>query len=406
MGEASTFTHQRYDRPDPRGRFRCVATDTVRLTDAAESIVSSVAESLSRLVERDYRAIILLRGTFVGVDPLGLARKLSRVWPEGARRLRLSSRRFIDRFAGDAGNYGDDTLALLEAAARQASQSVHGGARGEELRVVTVNWSGENHHAGRADGAVRLTRIVADLQRSTPADSRCLIVGHSHGGNVAAIASQLWAANAQGCRKFLRAARTLYRSPWFRLGKWLSRIDQPTWQWLTAELDRAPATLVDGRRCAVVTLGTPVRYGWGPLCTPHGLLHFIHHGFPAQWHQEQVESEALWKAEFPPPFRSSSPGDMVQQVGIAGTNFPLSLLSYRARLANQRLGRLLQPGASQSLLDRLSTAPRLHDAGLNLLVDYRHADPEADDVLGHAVYTRRRWLPFHFQQIAQHLVSE
>ena len=367
----------------------------MELNDAGDAIRASVAVELKNLMRLGYGAIVFLRGTFVGVDPLGVARKVSRLWPEGAERLKQSSRRVIDRMAGDAGNYGEGNLSLLRAAAEGVG----------DLQIVTVNWSGENHHAGRADGAVRLSRIVEEVQRSAPAGSRCLIIGHSHGGNVAAIASQLWSEPSVRWKEFVHAARTFYRSPLFRLGGWWSRIDLPTWEWAANKISGGDFPHIDARRCAIVTLGTPVRYGWGVSA---GLLHFIHHGFPSAWRPEQVEREALWKAVFPPAYRSASPGDMVQQIGIAGTNFPPSWISYRARVANARLGRLLQPhtDCGGRLLQRLRTAPRLHDTGLNLLVDYQAADKEADDLLGHAVYTRRHWLPFHFQQIARNLAEE
>lgn len=68
-------------------------------------------------------------------------------------------------------------------------------------------------------------------------------------------------------------------------------------------------------RLDVVTLGTPVRYGWD--ADGYGnLLHFIHHrpvdGLPDDRAPFLPSAEDILQAK---------QGDCVQQLGIAGTNF-------------------------------------------------------------------------------------
>ena len=101
-------------------------------------------------------------------------------------------------------------------------------------------------------------------------------------------------------------------------------------------------------------------------------------------------------------------GDYVQQLGIAGTNFPPTLFSWRAVLADVRLGRLLQAGIrKRNLLDRLLNGMRVPDEGTTLLVDYGlpegDAGPEhvVKHLAGHAVYTRPEWMLFHAEETAQ-----
>lgn len=319
-----------------------------------------------RLVRADVRAVVLLHGTFVGLDPLGLARKLSRVWPDASQRLQQANKRTLDLVVGDAGNFGRQPRRTLASAFRAV-----GGA----TQVRTLDWSSENHHAARADAAVRLLQLLSQL----PADGRILLIGHSHGGNVLALVTQLLSVDRRARRSFFRAARSYYRA---------RKVDAPRWPEVARWLDSAA---FDKTRLDLVTLGTPVRYGW--MAEGRRLLHLVH---------RRAAGETPWRAEFPPDPRV--PGDLVQQLGIAGTNFPPSIFSWRARRANIRLSRLLQGGLRQrDLWKRLRRGVVLHDTGRTLLVDYAAVDDDAQVLLGHAVYTRERWLPFHLQQIAKHL---
>jgi len=86
-------------------------------------------------------------------------------------------------------------------------------------------------------------------------------------------------------------------------------------------------------RLDVVTLGTPVRYGWD--ADGYGnLLHFIHHrpddGLPDDRAPFLPSAEDILQAK---------QGDCVQQLGIAGTNF-----TPPAWLADTRLGTYCSQG--------------------------------------------------------------
>ena len=69
----------------------------------------------------------------------------------------------------------------------------------------------------------------------------------------------------------------------------------------------------------------------------------------------------------------------------------------------RRLGRLLQRGLPRRRLWLwLKLGQRVPADGDTLLVDYTAADPEGGpSLLGHGVYTRENWLPYHAQQVAQ-----
>ncbi|MHC4960171.1 MAG: hypothetical protein ACYTGN_17595, partial [Planctomycetota bacterium] len=296
-------------------------------------------------------AIYLVHGTFVGTDASGLIGELSRFAPGAGARLRRWWKRTVDRVAGDAANYTEEYARALEAAV------------GIPVRLFL--WSSENHHLGRSRAAVRLLDELAGI-----GDGRVLLWGHSHGGNVLALASNLLGGDPASRREFLRAARINIREP----------------AWPRATLD-------------MVTFGTPVRYGWDT--NGYGkLLHVIHH--------RPVPGLPDYQARFPPDPRevaAGEGGDHVQQFGIAGTNFPPSIFQWRSWRADRRLNGLLQPGLrARDLLARLKRGVRVPDEGETLLVDYGEPEPGIrEHVAGHAVYTYQRWLPFHAGEVARRL---
>ncbi|MEO8498316.1 MAG: hypothetical protein ABI614_24910, partial [Planctomycetota bacterium] len=96
----------------------------------------------------DVQAIYLVHGSFVGADALGLLREVARVSSKAAEPLRRLQKQLLDALANDAGNYTvgfakefEDAIAIE-------------GTR--PLPVRLLHWSSENHHIGRADGAIRL----------------------------------------------------------------------------------------------------------------------------------------------------------------------------------------------------------------------------------------------------------
>jgi len=326
------------------------------------------------------RAIYLVHGSFVGADALGVVREVARVSPKAAESLRRLEKQLVDSIAKDAGNY---TTAFAEAFERQINRD---GA--DRILVRLFHWSSENHHIGRADGAVRLLDELASQKDLT--EGRILLWGHSHGGNVFALLTNLLNADSAMRREFFRAARPYFR--WPVVGK----VDMPVWTRTRARLSREGNPL---RHLALdfVTFGTPVRYGW-ETGTCANLLHFVNHrpagGLPAD------------QAPFPPSIDdvlTARHGDYIQQIGIAGTNLAPTAWAWRAWLADIRLSRHLQAGIRRrDLLTRLKAGVRAHADGTTLLVDYGPAAGHIGQHLaGHAVYTRLEWLLFHAEEVAR-----
>jgi len=372
------------------------------------------------------RAIYLVHGTFAGWDALGLLAELDRYVPALADVCRHGAKRVFDSVAGDVGNYTAAYAETFERAINRAGEP--------HIHVRRFSWSGENHHIGRADAAVRLldellgmssAHVVASLRDATRVSerlahvcahsefNRVLLWGHSHAGNVFALMTNLLAGNQECVAKFFRAARSFCRR-WF-----LGRRELPHWQRVREALQvrNAECGMRNDRRADAslghsafrtphsallldfVTFGTPIRYGWD-TGGYGGLLHFINH--------RPCDGLPPYRAPFPPrepDVRAAAHGDCVQQLGIAGTNFLPTLLSGRALLADWRLGRLLQKGIRRrDLWARLCHGMRVPAEGTTLLVDY---GPPGCNVVqhlaGHAVYTRPEWMLLHAEETVRRL---
>jgi hypothetical protein len=323
-------------------------------------------------------AIYLAHGTMAGTDMLGLLGEMERFFPGLSNKARATFKQLVDAIAGDAGNYTAQYALQLEDALNQGAS--------QKIPVYRFLWSSENHHLGRADAAVRLIDELA--RQKFTAGQRVLLWGHSHAGNVFALATNLLAADREALDEFFAAARVYYIWPYFG---W---IDLPLWR-ATHEALLAGNPL-GGAALDVVTFGTPIRYGWDTA--GYGkLLHFVCHRPRQGWPE--------WREAFPPKLEDvlAGTGDFIQQLGIAGTNWMPSIIACRAVLADRRLGRLLQRGMEPATLqERLRCGQRVPADGRTLLVDY--GPPQGNVVqhlAGHAVYTRPEWMLFHCEEVAR-----
>jgi hypothetical protein len=326
------------------------------------------------------RRIYLAHGTPLGPDAVGMLARLARAFPAAGRAVRRVTARIIGALTGEVGSYTPQYARCLEAALREPGQPA--------IPVRLFHWSGENHHIGRGDGAVRLIDELAALDLAP--GSRVMLWGHSHAGNVFALLSHLLGDRRQTAEPFFKAAEIYYRWPLLRC------VDIPLWNRVRRLLLAADPPAPDPVALDVVTFGTPIRYGWNAGGYSK-LLHFVHH--------RPVPGMPHYLAVFPPKLDDvlrAADGDYVQQLGIAGTDLPPSLCAWRARLANRRLAQLLQEQLPPGGLERFRAGTIVPDEGTTLLVDY--GLPRcgiARHYAGHAVYTYRKWLLFHAEEIAR-----
>jgi hypothetical protein len=339
---------------------------------------ASMAELGSRMRTAGTRLVVFAHGSFVGNDPLALARTLEgaaaivpgrpRFAPHLARGLRGFTRAQASRILGDLSNFPPDYVAALAAAIG--------------IEAADFTWSGENHHAARVQEAVRLARTLAShlgggRDRSAGAGAalaakeRVLLVGHSHGGQLFAILSQLL-AQAHGYEELVHAAAARGEDV----------------QVLEEHLGRL-------RRCDfdVATFGTPPRYAFASGAR-FRVLHLVNHRPSAAARSASLRG-----------LLHTRHGDYVHHLGAPGSDWPA--LSAKDRALNQRLDRILGVGTDVRVwLRHVGQGLRVSPHGHTVLVDYGDQARVVPNFLatglGHAAYTRREAMLFHMQLVTDH----
>ncbi len=309
------------------------------------------------------RLAFFVHGSFVGDDPLAIAHTVEGALPalpEVGRALRGFTRAQISRVLGDLSNFPRDYVEAF--------------ANATGVPAADFTWSGENHHTARIQGAVRLARALALHGGGAlrPGD-RVLLVGHSHGGQLFAILSQLL-ARARGYEELLAAARAR-----------------------DEDLGALEDHLALLRRCEVdvVTFGTPPRYGWA-RGAGFRLLHVVNHRGAAP------------RASSLLGFLHTRSGDYVHQLGGHGSDFPAPTAVERS--ANARLEAVLGEGTNlRAWLRQLASGVRVPTEGQTVLVDYGDAASVVPNFwatgFGHAAYTRRDAMLFHARLVATELYA-
>ncbi len=314
----------------------------------------------SRMRGAGTRLVLFVHGSFVGDDPLALARTLEGavpVFPDLARALRGFTRAQVSRFLGDLSNFPPDYIDALASATGVES--------------VGFTWSGENHHAARVQEAVRLTRALA-LHSATGLGNRVLLVGHSHGGQLFALLSQL-IARSRGYEELVAAAAAR--------GEDVAVLEE--------HLERLRCCAFD-----VATFGTPPRYDFAPDAH-FRLVHLVNH-------------RNTGRAASLRGLLHTRRGDYVHHLGAPGSDWPAPLAKDRA--LNERLDRVLGVGSDvRAWLRHVADGPRLSPYGHTFLVDYGDEARVVPNFwatgFGHAAYTRREAMLFHMKVVADHFYS-
>jgi len=381
MPRDNQFQHQAYSDACPQADYELIQSGDPVDPDSDEFItrMQTVGDQMRRA---GVGRIVVVHGTFVGQDLGSVWTELSRWFPGFGDAMLDRSKAWVDSLVGEFGNFTPRFVELLDQGLNRPGQPA--------IQVELFNWSGENHHVGRADGAIRLLDHLLKIE----GNERIVLWGHSHGGNVFALLSNLLAQSSPAVDRFFDAARHFFRSPQQKT------IDIPVWPAVRKKLSDQTAESLS-KRLDIVTYGTPIRYGW-ETDGYSKLLHIIYH-LP-------TESRAEYLAEFPPTAAAmlqATRGDVVQQIGIAGTNVAPNIAFWRTWSADRSLNALLQPPHSlRQLRGHLQCGMRVASEGLTLLVDYGSIPGILrEHHAGHAVYTLAKWLVFHSEQVARRFYS-
>lgn len=313
-----------------------------------------------RLHRAGVRQVVFVHGTFVGNDPTqvlsALEGPLSALRPELLPMLRRLCKLSSDRCLGDLGNYTAEYVTLFE-------RALGGG-----IPATRFLWSSANNHVARLRATADLLRLLAGAELGR---GRALLLGHSHGGQVLALLTQL-VYPAQTAPMLWAALREI-GEPWEELV--------------------GLARTVARARLDIATFGMPPRYGFatGPSCRA---LHVVNH------RGEEPRAGSLGGVLY------TEGGDYVQQWGIAGSDLPLATAKERELAA--RLDALLGAGSDvRAWLQHVRHGVRVSQHGFTYLVDYDDRGVGGmpnflKTFFGHGGYTSYDAMLFNTHLLADH----
>ncbi|MYF24234.1 MAG: hypothetical protein F4090_00655 [Nitrospira sp. SB0672_bin_25] len=417
MPKANNFLHAKYSRSDPGDRARYVSFEP-----GAPPFSPAWHDALgllgTRIWDAGVRAVVLVYGSFLGADLFGSGRLdevggLKRGYSRGIPGLESllaalrpndyqrssqdpscqppfvndnSVKTTLDNLLNDKANFSEQYVNALR----------DGLASARALVVQRNLWSSLHHHPGRMEGAfallheLNLLKIQLDLQ----AGDRILIVAHGHAGQLPALLSNLMAPGDSSVRE------TVFET----LAYFYEQQETPSAavQHLQ-ELDRllAENQLAAWPSLDVVTLGTPIRYGWDTDGLGK-LLHIVNHRPIRQDGKRWLAKMELPQVVMEMPMASG--GDYVHQLAVAGTDaVPAS--PWEVEL-DQALRENLEPyDGFERWLECARRVTRCPNDGQCLLIDYHDATGGSPDdhLFGHACYTRLNALLFQTSHVVDTL---
>lgn len=413
----NNFQHDDLSRKNPGERL-CVSELTSTAKVESPAWYDAMAECGRRLSDTGIRAVVFFHGSIHGTDVFGAQRLdeaggLKRGYSRGVSGLDAllslmregdngispfpggrkppflndeETQAWLDGQAGDAGNFTNTYVAL----ARRALN----GRTSRPLLCVRFLWSSEHHHLGRAIAAVGLLDSLAALceRHRIGRGERILIQAHGQAGLVLALVSNLLCPNSITGRSELLRILTSYAA----------RTRQPELADAAVRLERAleRGPLLNGVTLDVVTLGTPVRYGWDPSGVGK-LLHIVNH-------RHLRTDGKIWLAKMElPQLTVEMPiawgGDYVQQLAVAGSDaLPAT---EEAKAANKAVWEIVEPyDGFERWLECARRAVRFPTEGRCLLVDYKDCtglQNVRDHYYGHAAYTRMGAMLFNALEIVR-----
>ena len=388
------FQHQQY----PTEPVTTPVLRTLNVDEAAGTDFSKLHTALR------IGRVVLVHGTFMGDDPLGIADALKSVAESVpllagqlnrlAEASKEKTRPFTTAVTGDVGNYHEPY--------RKRFQELVGDD--PQVELLSPTWSGQNNHLARADLAVRLLHQL--LARPLLADQNVLLWGHSHAGNAFALLTNLLANHKHSVAQFFDAAAQDGVTHWDQVRK---------------NLESAVSPHPLASRIFIAGFATPVRYGWDT----DGCAKLVHVTFHRPYDETiPLMTKPLFPPQQIPDVTNARWGDWVQAFAIAGTD----VSSMPTRIMNQNLTAILEanlpelqygldtrfisPKRIRDACVRWKTGTRCHSDGMNLLVDYKLCgdvstigQPIELSLLGHGVATTIRWLPTHLKLVMEAMLA-
>lgn len=303
-----------------------------------------------------------------------------------------STQEALDILAQEVGNF-------TSAYVRKFEQGI-GQERNQPIPCVRYVWSSIHHHVGRVEAAITLIQFLQgwSSNRSLSKEDRILLVAHGHVGQVLALLSN-----------FITSGESEARPRIFEiLAKYWETC--PSEDRSVEELEGLYKILVEqrflgGASVDIVTLGTPVRYGWD-IDGFGRLLHVVNHRLirpdGKRWLSKMELPQTAWEM----PYQTG--GDYVQQLAVAGTDAIPD--SPEMEQANVDFREIFEPyDGFERWLECSRRATRCANDGHCLLVEYgiqTNEENPRQHLFGHGCYTQSRAMLFTAKEIAKALYSQ
>ncbi len=418
MPHSNNFQHAEYSRADPGARLAYAEAVADPAPDSPAWTEQMTAHG-RRLSQQGVRLVAFVHGAPLGADLFGaqrlddvggLKRGYSRGisgldallallreetngltgppgWPTPPWTNDAASHQAMDETVRDAANFTAAYVALFHKAVnRGATTPIH---------CERYLWSGDSHHLGRARAACLLLEQMQAwiTAHHLTAGDRLLVQAHGHAGLVLALISNLLdPAPLSGRPQFFAALKQdAQQHP--NSGLSADRLQH---------LERAlsDGTYLHGVHVDVVTLGTPVRYGWDLDGIGH-LLHLINHRVLRLDGKRWLAKMELPQVTMEMPIAWG--GDYVQQLAVAGSD--TRPVTPEAQALNKQLWELLEPwDGFERWLESARRSVRCPNDGLCRLIDYKDSTGSTtarDHYYGHAAYTRVQSMLFNLGLIVE-----
>lgn len=419
MPNENNFQHDELSRKSPGERLT-TAELTVGALPESPAWFESMAQCGTALSQAGVRAVVFLHGSIRGSDVFGMQRldevgglkrgysrgvsgvdALLAAMREGDNGIPLLSgglklplandettRKMVDDQAGEAGNFTAAYVALFQQAVNKRLP--------QPIAVRRILWTSEHHHLGRAAAAVHLLhelRSLCETQKLGKGD-RILVQAHGQAGLVMALLSNLLCPSPITKRPKL-------------LGLLAGYAEQHGQADLAAKVRQiepllADHSLLNGATLDVVTMGTPVRYGWD-LSGMGSLLHIVNHRNLRTDGKTWLSKMELPQVTMEMPIAWG--GDYVQQLAVAGSDAVPA--SDAAKAVNKAVWEMVEPyDGFERWLECARRAVRFPSEGGCLLVDYKDCTNSTnvqEHYYGHAAYTRSNAMLFNTSEIIRSL---
>jgi len=421
MPTENSFQHDEMSRKNPGGRITVREVTPLALSDSSsgQDLMATLGRRLS---QAGVRVIVLLYGSIMGTDVFGVQRLdelggLKRGYSRGVAGLDAllalmrehsngippapgwlkpplvnddATKKLLDEQIGDAGNFTNVYVELMrQSLNRNLNRPIH---------CIRELWSSEHHHLGRALAAVSMLGRLRDWGEAhgLGQGDRILVQAHGQAGLVLALASNLLCVASASSRTRLLDL----------LSAFASQVNRPD---ITSTIHRVTpflsnGTLLNGAMLDVITLGTPVRYGWDPSGLSM-LLHIVNH-------RNLRTDGKVWLSKMElPQITMEMPiawgGDYVQELAVAGSDAVPT--TDAAKAANKALWEIVEPfDGFERWLECARRAVRIPSEGLGILADYKDSTGSTnvrDHYFGHAAYTRLNSMLFNTTEIVRTFYS-